>query len=101
MLGLLGLSIYGIGLLTEEVQTELTRNPVVTEHLGTVDDCELAVLRSMTDDRLNFFHYECPTENGIAKFEIHSEATGPGDTEEIIEGVIILPNGERHDLVSE
>ncbi len=99
-LAFLGIAIIGMNMVTEEVQAALSENPVVSRHIGTVQSCEHSELRSMMDQRMSWFHYECVGETGTAKFEIHSEATGEDDAEEIVEGVLILPSGERHDLMA-
>ena len=101
VLGLIALTIFGMGIVEEEVSAELETNPVVTQHLGTIHACELAWGRSMQDDRQDFFHYDCHGDKGDGKLEIHSESLGPGDAEQIIEGVLVMPTGERHDIMAE
>jgi hypothetical protein len=101
VLGLFGLVVGGLMVVTDEVEAELKENSVVAQHLGTVQECEHAWVRSMIDRRFVFFHYDCRGDKGVGHFEIHSEPIGPDATEQIIEGVLVMPSGERYDIMGE
>lgn len=101
VVGLIALTVIGMGMVDEEVEAELKVNPVVVNHLGAVERCEQAWLRSMNDDRFEYFHYDCYGDKGDGKLEIHSEPDGPGASEVIIDGTLMLPDGTRHDIMAE
>ena len=98
-LGCSGLVMVGMGVVEVEVEAALKENPVVVKHLGEVAGCDLSWARSIADDRFDYFHYNCRGTLSEGRLEVHSEATGVDGAEEIVDGVLVMPGGERYDIV--
>jgi hypothetical protein len=90
-------AVAGNLMLTDEVCAALEKEPVAVEQFGSGMDCSMDWTATMNDERMDYFHYEVvgPTATGMAI--LHSEATGPDATEEIVAGVLEV-GGETYDL---
>ena len=99
--GCFGLVYFGFNLIEQELTPQLQNDPVVQEHIGTVESVEFDFMKSITeaessgDDDALVFHVEGSKGSGDV---IGRSVTGPDGVEHLEGGVLRLPSGEEYEL---
>lgn len=98
--GLAGLGVYSFHLVADQVADDLRDNPVIVEHIGTIDEFEMDWGDSFSEDDNDVFVYRIRGPNGEGKVHVKSVSVDT-DTEEVVWGYLEMSDGRRHDLLPE
>ncbi len=90
------LVVVGLGMVTEQVEQELEDNAILREHLGTIEEFDIAWSRSSQEPG-DVFVYE--VRGSLGSGHVRCESLSHEDREEILWAELILPSGEVVELV--
>jgi hypothetical protein len=95
--GFISLAVFGLNMVTDQVADDLRDNPVVVEHIGTIEEFEMDWGESFSheDDDVYVYHIKGP--EGQGKVYVTSISVDDS-TEEVVWGYLELSTGETHDL---
>jgi hypothetical protein len=87
----------GLGVFADEVENELRTNPVITEHIGRIEEFELDLSSSIAaeGDEDFVFHVSGTKGSGLVTATCVTNEDG---VEEVVSGTIQLESGETLDL---
>lgn len=96
--GVAALLFWGWGMYVDQVKSELNGNPVIQEHIGTIEDLSVNLVASSELDDENTFVFDVKGDKGegVVTAELVSI---DADTEELRSGTLELTTGETYDLL--
>jgi hypothetical protein len=98
-LGGLGLLVgWGMGMVTEQVETELRRIDALREHVGEIQEFELDWFRSFSEPSEDVFVYRLTGSRASGLVRVES-LTIDSQREELVWAELLLPSGECIELV--
>ncbi len=95
--GFVGLAIFGMGIVAEDLKNELRETREVRQHVGEIQKFETNFTKSVAADGDNTFVYDVEGTIGNAEMTIESETLDDG-SEMIISASMRLSNGEVIDI---
>jgi hypothetical protein len=87
----------GLGVFSDEVESELRSNPVIIEHVGRIEEFELDFSASVAEDGSEDFIFRLSGTKGSGLVTATCVTNADG-TEEVVAGTIQLESGETLDL---
>jgi len=90
----------GKRMFDDQVKAALQENPVVTEHIGTIQEAEMDLEGTGNAEGEDAFVFRLRGSkgSGVVTAEI---VTVDGDTEEVVSGTLRMDDGATYDLVPE
>ena len=98
--GGLGLLRLGLGVFSDEVESELRSNPVIIEHIGRIEEFELDLSASIAEEGGEDFVFRVRGTKGSGLVNCTCVTNAEG-IEEVVAGTIQLESGETLDLFPE
>lgn len=95
--GAVGFVWFGLNVIAEDIKAQLRDNPVVVEHLGQLQELEVDFTASSAIADNGTFVYRAIGSKGAGELTVKS-ITGPDGSEDIVSGVLRLPDGQTFDL---
>jgi len=95
--GVFGLGYFGLGVFAEQVANDLRSNPVVVEHLGTIQELEVDLMASSAVADQNIFVFDAKGAKGQGRIRAEC-VTIDGGTEDVVSGTLEMSTGEVYDL---
>ncbi len=95
-------SYFGLTLITDEVEGDLRDNPVIAEHIGSIQSFEMDWGGSFVeeeDDDTFVFRIRGSKASGIVT--VVCEDTGNAEIAEVVSGTLQVDSGETYDLFPE
>jgi hypothetical protein len=96
--GIGGIVTWGMKMVEDDVEASLRDDPVMTEHIGTVQSFDIVWGESIDEDDDDVFVYEVRGTRGSGKATVKSVTQGDG-SERIIWARLKLSTGQEHTLV--
>ncbi len=90
----------GLGVFSDEVESELRSNPVIIEHVGRIEEFELDFSASVAEEGSEDFIFRVSGTKGSGLVTATCVTNADG-MEEVVAGTIQLESGETLDLFSE
>ena len=90
----------GLGVFSDEVESELRSNPVIIEHVGRIEEFELDFSASVAEDGSEDFIFRVSSTKGSGLVTARC-VTNPNGMEEVVAGTIQLESGVTLDLFPE
>jgi hypothetical protein len=97
VLGGWGLLRLGLGVFSDEVESELRSNPVIIEHVGRIEEFELDLSASIAESGGEDFVFKVSGTKGSGLVTATCITNDEG-IEEVVAGTIQLESGETLDL---
>ncbi|GAB4529761.1 MAG: hypothetical protein Tsb0020_46510 [Haliangiales bacterium] len=88
------LATFGYFLFVDQVEDELAENPVIQEHLGTIEELSIDLVATGEYEDDNVFVFDVTGDRGRGRVAVES-VTVDADSEEIVWGVLELSSGEE------
>lgn len=87
----------GTGMLADQVAADLQRNPVIQEHIGTIQSCKVDVTAAPqhTGPEVNPYRLRGTRGRGVVVVSTHSVS---GDVEVVDSGTLYMDGGGAYDL---
>jgi hypothetical protein len=100
LIGGWALTRFGLGVFADEVENELRTNPVITEHIGRIEEFDLDLGASIAaeGDEDFVFHVSGTKGSGLVTATCVTNDSG---VEEVVAGTVQLESGETLDLFPE
>ena len=95
-----GLLRLGLGVFSDEVESELRSNPVIIEHVGRIEEFELDLSASIAEEGGEDFVFRVSGTKGSGLVTCTCVTNAEG-IEEVVSGTIQLESGETMDLFPE
>lgn len=95
-LAIFGAGHFGLRVFSEQVANELRDNPVVIEHLGTLQELEVEFAASAAAPGENEFVFQAKGSKGEGR--IRADCVTVGADEEVVAGTLEMASGEIYDL---
>jgi hypothetical protein len=95
-----GLLRLGLGVFSDEVESELRSNPVIIEHIGRIEEFELDLSASIAEEGGEDFVFRVSGTKGSGLVTCTCVTNAEG-IEEVVAGTIQLDSGETLDLFPE
>jgi hypothetical protein len=95
-----GLASFGMGVVAEQVKTDLRGNPVIEEHLGTITSIEVDWTASAAAEGEDEFVFDVEGPKGKGRLRVVT-VTIDQNTEDVVSGTLELSSGETYDLFPE
>lgn len=92
-----GFVYAGMGIVAEQVRTDLRGNGVIDEHLGPITSIEVEWMSSLAAPGEDEYVFNVEGPKGTGRVQVVSETVDAG-AEKVTSGFLELPNGDRHDL---
>lgn len=89
---------FGSKVFTEQVRTELEKNPVIVEHVGEIQSMRVDWVKSAAAPGADEYVFDIEGTKGRGRVTVES-ITVDDDTEEIRSGTLKLDSGETFDLL--
>jgi hypothetical protein len=93
-----GLAYFGLQIVSDQVRVELEDHPMLVQHLGKIEQFQTDLWASLAEDHDDVWVYRVRGAKGEGKV-IAMHITVSDDREEIIWAVLVMPDGQRIDLV--
>jgi hypothetical protein len=90
----------GLGVFSDEVESELRSNPVIIEHVGRIEEVELDLSASVAEEGSEDFIFRVSGTKGSGLVTATCVTNADG-MEEVVAGTIQLESGETLDLFPE
>ena len=87
----------GFGLFADAVADDLRDHPVITTHLGELEELEIDWMESMMEPGEDDFVFQARGSEGSGTLRVTS-LTLDDDTEDVVAGTLELESGETFDL---
>ena len=96
----IGLSLFGLNMIEDEVEPQLAGDPTVQEQIGTVESFEMDFLASMEypDADMLVFNVKGVLGEGIIIAECVTQDDG---SELVVSAKLKLPDGREYDLLED
>jgi hypothetical protein len=95
-----GLLRLGLGVFSDEVESELRSNPVIIEHIGRIEEFDLDLSASIAEEGGEDFVFRVSGTKGSGLVSATCVTNDDG-IEEVVAGTIQLESGETLDLFPE
>jgi hypothetical protein len=89
--------VYGLGLVSDQVQVDLRGNPVMQAHVGEVIHFDVNITRSMMEPDAETFVFDVKGVKGSGRV-IAKCVTVDADREKVTAGRLRLDSGTEYDL---
>lgn len=92
-----GFAYFGLGVVAEQVKTDLRGNAVIEEHIGPITSIRTELIASAATQGQDEFVFDVEGPKGKGRLQVVTVTIDAG-TEDVVSGTLELPNGERYDL---
>jgi hypothetical protein len=92
-----GVVVWGMGIVTDQVEADLRGNPVLQAHLGTITRFDLNYVRSMAEPDTETFVFDVTGAKGSGRIVARC-VTVDADHEKVTAGKLQLASGQEYDL---
>jgi hypothetical protein len=96
--GGIGLATFGFALISSEVKDQIRDNPKFREHIGEVQEFEMDLAGSFSDDDDDTYRYRVRGTKGSGELTV-KQTTGPDGDEVVEEAELRLSDGKKVQVV--
>jgi hypothetical protein len=96
--GVIGVVTFGFSMMSSEVKDQIRDNPKFREHIGEVQEFEMDLAGSFSDDVDESFRYRVRGTKGSGELTV-MQSTGADGTQTISEAELRLADGTKVQVV--